>query len=244
MTERERPIQNIPILSIEDYVKKTSLESEQLRWNTFLVPMEDIVLAENIRPFDWEFIDILKESIKEHGQLQECIGDVVLDGNGEYKARIIAGEHRTKAIEEINDEGEYTLVRVSLANKTLSPEEVVEIQMSENLQNKMTSAQDAVIIHNFWIRLKRIRDQESGVLTKGELARKVGRSVEVVSNAIKYIEDVNPLVQRLVDERTLSYSLALLLSGIDKGDGYESEQLNMALFSLPNRLLYHRQRNI
>ena len=222
--ETLRPLQEI---SFEEFL--SDADPIRVRRETFLVPIEKIVLAENIRPFDYPFIEILKESIKEQGQLQECIGDVVMDENGEYLVRVVAGQHREKAIEMINAEGIPMFVRVSVADRTLDPEAIIGIQMSENLQNKMTSAQDAFIIHNFWRRLKEIRESNGGSITKLELARKVGRSPETVSNSIKYIEDVNPIVQQLVDKRSLSYSLALLLSSIEKGNGYESKQVSLAM---------------
>lgn len=225
-TEQEI-LQPIAHISIEDFLKEANPEC--VKRETFLVPVEHIVLAENIRPFDYDFIEVLKESIREHGQLQECIGDVILDENGGFKVRVVAGEHREIAIEQINQEGDYRPVRVSVADRTLDPETVIEIQMSENLQNKMTSAQDATIIHNFWIRLKRLREEEGWSLTKLELSRRIGRSTDTVSNAIKYIEDVNPLIQKLVDEKSFPYSLALLLSSVDKGEGYNSKQLDLAL---------------
>lgn len=221
----ETKLERLPSLnttSIEDFV--LSANPECVRRETFLVPVEEIVLAENIRPFDYEFINVLKENIKEQGQLQECIGDIVTDENGDFKIRVIAGQHRETAIQLINEEGIRMPVRVSVADRMLPPEVVIEIQMSENLQNKMTSAQDAFIIHNFWRRLTEIRS-----ITKAELARKVGRSVETVSNSIKYIEDVNPVVQKMVDEKILHYSLAVLLSEIEKGNGYESKQVSLAL---------------
>lgn len=200
-----------------------------IKRETFLVPVDRIVLAENIRPFDQSFIEVLKANIKEQGQLQECIGDIIVDEDGLYKVRVIAGQHRTIAITQINEEGTRLPVRVSVADRMLDTEMIIGIQMSENLQNKMTPAQDAYIIHNFWERLKKLREEEGKKLTIVELARKVGRSVDTVSNAIRYIEGIHPLVQRLVDEKKLPYTQALSLSSIEKGNGYESKQLDYAL---------------
>lgn len=229
--------------SIKDFIEEANSEPNELRRETFLIPIEQTMLAENIRPFDREFIQVLKENIREYGQFHECMGDIIKNDEGNYMIRIITGQHRAEAIRKINEEGEYWPIRVSVANQTLCPEEIVEIQMSENLQNKMTPAQDATIIHNFWVRLKEVRKQEGKILTKSELARKVGRSADTVSNAIRYIEGVNPLVQRLVDEKNIPYSQALLLSSVDVGNGYDSKQLNLALHFIAKSFTLSQARN-
>ena len=236
-------LQPISQISIKSFIEGAYSESKELHRETFLIPVDHTVLAENIRPFDRDFIEVLKENIREHGQFHECIGDIIIDEEGNYKVRIITGQHRAQAIRKINQEGKYCPIRVSVANQTLSPEKIVEIQMSENLQNKMTPAQDATIIHNFWVRLKELRDQEGKILTKSDLARKVGRSADTVSNAIRYIEGVNPLVQRLVDEKNLPYSQALLLSNVDIGDNYDSKQLNLALYFIAKSFTHSQAKN-
>ena len=186
-------------------------ESEELHYEIFNVPVERIFLAENIRPFDDNFIDTLALSIHKHGQLQACIGDIVSNGNGTF-VRLIAGQHRFKSIAKLNLEGEDIPVKISLANRELSPYEVIEIQITENLHNKMTPAQEAQVINGLWQRMKTLKDNDGERLSVAEFARGVSRSPDVVRDAIKYVQGLSPVVQRLVDEKILPYTVSLLLT--------------------------------
>jgi len=216
-----QPMEKIPL---SEYLQ----ESESVRRETFLVSVEDIVFADNIRPFDEAFVDELKESIKEQGQLQECIGDIITDEEGNLKVRIIAGQHRAKAIIKLNQEGYIIPIRISVANTTLDPEKVIAIQMSENLQNKMTPAQDAVIICNYWKKLKEAREAQGGTVSFPEIARKIGRSTEKVKEAVKYVDGLDVRVQKMVDDKQLYYTYALLLADLPKEGGFMTTQFEVA----------------
>ncbi len=224
------PIQKVrDIETLEDY--RNFRESEMLHYEIFNVPIERIVLADNIRPFDDKFVDTLKSSIKEHGQLQACIGDIVSTEDGCF-VRVIAGQHRYMAVSQINLEGEILPLKVSVANRELNPYEVIEIQITENLQNKMTSAQDAQVINSLWQRMKVLKENEDIKLTVTEFARSVSRSPDVVRDAIKYVEGLSPVVQKFVDEKILSYTVSLLLTeaenivkGRDRGKQYTQEDV-------------------
>lgn len=225
--EKEVYVQSMPKISLRDFLEEA--KPEIIRRETFLVSVEDVVFADNIRPFDGEFIGELGKNILEQGQLQECIGDIIIDENGNLKVRIIAGQHRSMAILQINNDGTPLPIRISVANCTLSPEKVIEIQMSENLHNKMTAAQDATIIVGYWKRYNEIKE-ESGEkkMSITDLARKVGRSVDTVKNAIKYVEGLNPIVQKMVDAKILSYGNAILLTELEQGEGYYDQQVILA----------------
>lgn len=197
------------VISLEDF--RNSGESEELHYEIFNVPVERIVLADNIRPFDNDFIDTLAMSIHKHGQLQACIGDIVCDGEGTF-VRLIAGQHRFKSIVKLNLEGEDIPVKISLANRELNPYEIIEIQITENLHNKMTPAQEAQVINGLWQKVRILKDNGGEKLSIAEFARSVSRSPATVRDAIKYIEGLSPVVQRLVDEKILPYTVSLLLT--------------------------------
>ena len=213
---------------------KTELESERIYWKWEEIPIENVVLADNIRAIDDEVVEELALSILENGQLQPCIGDMLYTEDGEEIPRIIAGQHRYHAIRLLNEHDIYTPIIVRIANRNLTPEEVISIQMSENLQNKMTPEQDAKIIHSYWEGLTSIGQK----LTYIEISRKLGRSPKKVSDAIRYIEELSPKVQEMVGSSLLSYSTALLLTKLDKENlngGMYAEQVRVALFLISER---------
>lgn len=196
---------------------------EPIKWEHAYLPIDDITPVENIRPIDYEVVEEIASSIYVTGQLQACIADIGEDG-----IRLLAGRHRYEAIKLLNDKGYEVEILVKLANRTLSDEEVLSVQMSENLHNKMTSAQEATIIHSFWNQMIDIYGREN--ITLSIVAAKMGRSPRKVSDAVKYIENISPKVQELVDSGNLAYSSALLLSELKVSDnGYWGEQVRVAL---------------
>ncbi len=216
--EKERQVE-----TLGDFLKTG--ESGKLEFATFDVPVEMIFLAENIRPFDEKFIDTLAWSIIEIGQRQPGTGDVVLI-EGSPPIRCVAGQHRYKATVKAKEWGYDKRYKINLANRELNPYEILKIQMAENLQNKMTSAQEAQVINGLWQMMKALRDCEGEKLSVTEFARSASRSPDTVRDAIKYVEGVSPIVQKLVDEKILPYTVSLLLTevpniirGRDRGKG-------------------------
>ena len=105
----------------------------------------------------------LAMSINEIGQLQPCIGDIV-EIEGEKFVRVIAGQHRYYAIKHLCDSGFLRKIIIRIADRELSNEEILSIQMSENLQNKMTPEQDAKIIHSFGKAVKKYMGRRTSQL--------------------------------------------------------------------------------
>lgn len=204
------------IVDIENFELRENNEVDNnIRFKTFMVPVDDIDLADNIRPFDQDFIQNLADSIYTQGQLQPCIGFVREIEDGSKRVVLIAGQHRYKAIEWLNSIGIDTYVMINLANRELTPEEIVEIQLTENLQNKMTPAQEAEVMCRLWHKMERVWEEKGKTLTVTAFARRVGRSYETVNKAIKYVGDVTPIVQELVEKNLLPYGHAVLLAEID-----------------------------
>lgn len=240
------------VLPVERYTNlREFIETKSpdvMRTAYFRVPTEWLNEVENIRPYNQQQIADLAESIKAEGQLQAGIADLCTNEDGTFQLRIIAGKHRKKAIEKINFEKEPgepdTLFEVRLYDRQLSAREIVNIQMAENLQEKMTPAQDAVVIETMWKDYKFNIEAEKGVPNLKEFASHISRSVDVVKDAIKYITEIDEKVQKLVDNKIISYSMALLLCGIskeEKGFGV-SDQLRYAQTFFMNKFTVKQAR--
>ena len=258
-----------------------------IEWFKQEVRLGDIILADNVRPIDYDHIEKLVGSIEETGMMYEPLGDYV-EIDGVLKPRIIAGQHRyyallrvykynpnakvpvkfahtredmteeqlesmnrwvewqDKYMTEYNQSGRSVLdnsnietVEVSsnivkiakqyrLENSRISLRDFEElrVQMTENLQNKMTAKEDAYVINKLWEKYKLLEDRKN--LSIKSFAKLAARSYTEVRNAIKYHEKLIDKVQELVDKGLISYSLALFiarLSGDDvNGSFFYSEQ--------------------
>lgn len=215
----------------QDFSKKETEKRKKIFWKLYEIETESSILVDNIRPIDPLVVEDLANSISEIGQLSPCIGDTIVTENGEF-VRIIAGQHRFHAINLLHQKGEDIPLLARIANRTLNDEEILSIQMSENLQNKMTAEQDAKIIHSFWQKCCQLYGEE--VVTLKYLSRKLGRSTQKISEAIKFVEDLSPKVQEMVQKGVLHYSTALLLTRLDwkseNGNDFYSEQVRTAVF--------------
>ena len=233
--------------NLREFIETAS--PDVVRTAYFRVPTEWLHEVKNVRPFNEQHIADLKESIKADGQLQAGIGDFFRNENGFLQPRLIAGKHRKKAVEEINFEKgpdePITFFKVKFYDKQLTPRQIINIQMAENLQEKMTPAQDAVVIESMW------NDYETFVKAGGgtkpdikEFSAQISRSVDIVKDAIKYITEIDEKVQKLVDNKIISYSMALLLCGISKEErGFGvSDQLRYAQTFFMNKFTVKQAR--
>ncbi len=196
--------------------------NEPIKWEHLYIPIYSITPVDNIRPIDPEVVEEIASSIPVNGQLQACIADTTPDG-----VRLLAGRHRYEAIKLLNERGYYVDILVRLADRELSDEEILSIQMSENLHNKMTSAQEAAIIYSFWNKMIDIYNREN--VTISMIATRMGRSPRKVSDAVKYVENLSPLVQEMVNSGKLAYSSALLLTGLTTTNDGWGEQTRIAV---------------
>lgn len=235
-----------PYKNLREFIETAS--PDVVRTAYFRVPTEWLYEVKNVRPYNALHIADLKESIKADGQLQAGIGDFFTDDNGCLQPRLIAGKHRKKAVEEINSEKDpedpITLFEVKFYDKKLTARQIINIQMAENLQEKMTPAQDAVVIESMWQEYMENMDIEKEVAKMKEFAAQISRSVDVVKDAIKYVTEIDEKVQKLVDNKIISYSMALLLCGISKekkGFGV-SDQLRYAQTFFMNKFTVKQAR--
>ena len=99
---------------------------------------------------------------------------------------------------------------------SLSDFEELQVQITENLHNKMTPKEEAHVINRLWEKYNKLDGRKRPSIKS--FANLVPRSYTEVRNAIKYHEKLIDPVQELVDEGLISYSLALLIAGLSGDD--------------------------
>ncbi len=156
------------------------------------------------KEFAREALADLVASIREHGIIQPLVVREV-DGRRE----LIAGERRWRAAQELG------LTSVPVITRTATDLEVIELSLIENLQradlNPIEEAQAyARLAGEFGLR------QE-------DIATKVGRSREAVTNSMRLL-DLHPQIQSWVTQSLLSVGHAKVLLGLKE----HGEQLAVA----------------
>lgn len=193
--------------------KKEKAESDVV-WEVGTFDPNNVVFYPNIRAFNRNHVINLARSMDQTGQIQDCTADVVYDEQSDrWLIRILAGQHRALAVRFANEvrkhEGrEPMALRVRYANRTLEPAEILSIQISENLQNPMTPAEEAEAINLLWNEFKAVFGETASV---SQLAREIGRGRGKVSDALKFMA-LNPYVIDLVKAGHLFYSLGVSIS--------------------------------
>ncbi|KKP70439.1 MAG: hypothetical protein UR69_C0006G0002 [Candidatus Moranbacteria bacterium GW2011_GWE2_35_2-] len=218
---------------------------------SFLIPTEMFIVTDNIRPFNQDHIDRLATSIEETGQKTPCIGDIVWDDDNKcWSPRLIAGQHRYKAIQQINErrrkEGlpEISLW-ITLENRTYDPYEVIDIQLAENIHEKMTASEEGIVLYGYYRQLYNLMKADHRKLTVAEFSKRVGRTAETVRNAIKFIDGLDPRVRKLVDEKKLPYTHALLLTALpQKGTDFMTTQYEIANHIFRQKLSYEKAKRL
>ena len=223
--------------SFEQFVERGE-KGEHLK-ASFLIPVTMLTLADNIRPKNQRHIDALALSIRENGQKQPASGDIMWSEEyGCMVPRLIAGRHRYEGIlkneRDKKDESPEERIWIVLENRTLDPYEVIDLQLAENIHEKLMPSEEAATLHSYWRRLRELKMHDNEKLTVSSFANRVGRSTEVITNAIKYMEKGSSIVQKLVDENILPFGIAVLLADVpvseeDLKKGF-NEQVRLALF--------------
>lgn len=172
---------------------------------------DEVELGLNVRAINWEHVAAIATSIWEEGQLQECTADTDENGN----IRVWAGQHRYLAVQMINRYIEEKLpgeprwkLRVRVYGREFTSNEVLEIQMAENLHNKMRPEEEAVAINKIWELYREVWGEKASMAS---LARKIGRGAEKVRNALRFV-GMDVVVQELVKRDCLLYSTAVEIS--------------------------------
>lgn len=121
------------------------------------------------KDFDKEKIDILAESIKEHGLIQPIV--VMESKPGRYI--IVAGERRWRAAKQAG------LREVPVVIRDYTEEEAAEIALIENLQREDLNPVEEALGY------KALMDEFK--MTQEEVSRKIGKSRSAIANTIRLL---------------------------------------------------------
>lgn len=146
--------------------------------------------------FDEEKLLELSESIKRHGVLQPILVRTI--GNGEFE--IIAGERRYRASMLAG------LQRVPIIIKDLSPREILEIALIENIQREELN-----IIEEAESYQKLVNNFD---YSQAQLASILGKSRSHIANLLR-ICSLDPEIKRFIVENRLSMGHARCLVGLE-----------------------------
>ncbi len=149
--------------------------------------------------FDIEKLQLLADSIQEHGIVQPIV--VKKNDNGFYT--IIAGERRWRAarIAGISD--------VPVVIKDYDEKTVAEVSLIENLQREDLNPIEEALGYSRLI--------EEFKLTQDEVSKKVGKSRSAVTNSLRLL-NLAPNVKKLVEQLEISAGHARALLAIDDMD--------------------------
>ena len=136
------------------------------------------------RQFDEEALKELSDSIKEFGVLQP----LVVKRNGD-RFEIIAGERRWRASRMAG------LKEVPVIIKDLSPKEILEVSLVENLQREDLNAIEEAEAYD-----KLMTEFQ---MTQEQAAKRVSKSRTAVANAVRLL-NLDPAVRNMVVENLLS----------------------------------------
>lgn len=156
------------------------------------------------RHFDKEKIEVLSESIKEHGLIQPII--ITPSDNGMYK--IVAGERRWRAAKKAN------LKEIPAVIRSYNEEQVAEIALIENLQRENLNPIEEAIGYNLLI--------EEFNLTQELISQRVGKSRSAIANSLRLLSLEDDIKKLLIEGILTSGHARAILS-------LESTELRMAL---------------
>lgn len=147
--------------------------------------------------FDQEKLEVLAESIKEHGVVQPII--VCKEGN---RYVIVAGERRWRASKLAG------LKTIPVVVKELSSREVMEIALIENLQREDLNPIEEAEAY------QKLMDEFE--MTQEDVARVVGRSRAAVANSVRLLNLTDPVKSMISDGRLTSGHARTLITVSDK----------------------------
>ncbi|MCL4425848.1 MAG: ParB/RepB/Spo0J family partition protein [Firmicutes bacterium] len=169
------------------------------------VPLEEVQAnpGQPRKSFDETKLAELAQSIREHGLIQPLV--VRRNGNG---YQLVAGERRWRAARMAG------LERVAVVVKDLSPVEVMEVSLVENLQREDLNAMEEARAYRSLI--------DDFGLTQEELGRRLGRSRSAIANALRLLT-LPEEIQESVSRGTLSAGHGRAILGLS--DSAEQSKL-------------------
>ena len=196
---------------------RARLETE-FDWTVIEEYPNSMVLGPNMRERSDELVEELVKSIASVGQMQECNGDQLEDET----IRVITGQHRFWAVEFINEllvshnlqnpenPVGHMKLRVRVADKKLSPYEMLDLQIAENLHLDLKPEEEAEKIAELFSFYRKVVGEEA---TVADFSRRVSRGETKVRNALKFME-LDEKVREMVEEEIIHYSVATKLARV------------------------------
>jgi len=126
-------------------------------------------------------------------------------GDGKYHV-LIAGERRTRAWRALAEDGKASWSYMAHIRRDIPVFSALFIQFAENTHRRVPPEQEAYSYNEFFRVLKK-RHPET---TIAKFARSVGRSSEVIRNALRFCE-LPESVRNMVEKKHLHYSIAVEL---------------------------------
>ncbi|OPJ55446.1 ParB/RepB/Spo0J family partition protein [Alkalithermobacter paradoxus] len=165
---------------------ESKLESEDVKRDIVNISINKIYPNENQprKLFDKEKIEMLSQSIKSYGVLQPIL--VKKEENGYM---IVAGERRFRASKMAG------LKEIPCVIKELSPRDVAEIALIENLQREDLNAIEEALAYKSLI--------ENYDVTQEEISQAVGKSRPHITNTIRLL-NLDERVLKLVESGEIS----------------------------------------
>lgn len=150
------------------------------------------------RNFDTEKINVLSQSIKEHGLIQPII--LTPSDNGMYK--IVAGERRWRAAKKAK------LKEIPAVVRSYDEEQVAEIALIENLQRENLNPIEEAIGYNLLM--------EEFNLTQELISKRVGKSRSAIANSLRLLLLDDDIKKMLINGSLTSGHARAVLSLEDK----------------------------
>ena len=171
--------------------------------------VESIVVNPHQPRKQFENLDELAGSIREHGVLQPLLVSVLPDATGERpRYRLIAGERRLQAAMLAG------LHRVPAVVKEASDQQLVELALIENIQRQDLNVLEEAAAYQHLI-------SEFG-LTQEDVAARVGKARVSVANALRLLR-ASPAVRAALSRGEISEGHARAILG--SGDNHNQERL-------------------
>jgi ParB family chromosome partitioning protein len=185
-----------PIITSDDL-----LDSKEKIWE---LPVGNIVPNPHQPRQDFDALGLsdLEESIKEHGIIQPLIVTKIGDGSWQ----LIAGERRLRAAKSLG------LKTVPAIVRDLNEQKKLELALIENLQRKNLNALEVASAY------QKLMDQFN--LSLADLSRKVGKSVQAISNTIRIL-NVHGQVKEAIISGKIFEGHARVLAGLPEEDQLE-----------------------
>jgi ParB/RepB/Spo0J family partition protein len=165
------------------------------------LPISSIVLAKNVRELRPEDVEDLARDIVEQGVLNPVDVSMGAPGTpGDLKYTLVAGHRRVAAAKLAK------LRTIPARVFELTPDEVVEFQISENIHRKNLSELEEA---------RAFKDYVDAGHTQVELAKRIGKSPPYVANRIRLLGLPEP-VRKNLESGKLSASHAEILASAPK----------------------------